>query len=283
MLPVIIDFHTHVFSPDIIKNRQEYCQRDPNFASIYMDPKAKMADTEDLLIDMNQNRVTRSVILNFSWTDSELCNENNEYIMKSIRQHPDRLIGFCNVCLSAGRTAIKELQRCINGGVKGIGEIRLDAAWIDVKRESLIRSIVDIIIERNLIFLVHASEPVGHEYPGKWGGSLDILYKFITRYPDLKIVCAHLGGGLPFYALMPEVKTALKNVYFDTAASPFLYTPQIFHHFIILLGSQKLLFGSDYPLMTTKKTQNYMDSARINKANKYNILAKNANEILGLV
>jgi len=44
----------------------------------------------------------------------------------------------------------------------------------------------------------------------------------------LKIVCAHWGGGLPFYALMPEVGKSFTNVFFDTAATVFLYQPQIF-------------------------------------------------------
>ena len=39
----------------------------------------------------------------------------------------------------------------------------------------------------------------------------------------MTIIAAHWGGGLPFYALMPEVRDALQNVWFDTAAGHLLY------------------------------------------------------------
>ena len=58
---------------------------------------------------------------------------------------------------------------------------------------------------------------------------------------------------MPFYALMPEVKAALKNVYFDTAASPFLYTPQVYGQVAQLVGAEKILFGSDYPLISQRR------------------------------
>ena len=100
-----------------------------------------------------------------------------------------------------------------------------------------------------MILLTHASEPVGHEYPGKGAVTPDMLYPFITRFPDLTIVCAHWGGGLPFYALMPEVKKAVSNVFFDTAASPFLYTPEVYTQVVQMVGGDKVLFGTDYPLL----------------------------------
>ena len=49
---------------------------------------------------------------------------------------------------------------------------------------------------------------------------------------------------------MPEVKKTLANVYFDSAASPFLYSPRIYTQAIETVGSEKLLFGSDYPLLS---------------------------------
>ena len=54
---------------------------------------------------------------------------------------------------------------------------------------------------------------------------------------------------MPFYALMPEVKKALANTWFDTAASPFLYDPAIYGQAIDTVGAEHILFGSDYPLM----------------------------------
>ena len=109
--------------------------------------------------------------------------------------------------------------------------------------------IVEVLRQHHLTLLTHASEPVGHDYPGKGSVTPDVLYRFIRAFPDLSVVCAHWGGGLPFYALMPEVKQALGNVFFDTAASPFLYHPDIYNHAIELIGAERVLFGSDFPLL----------------------------------
>ena len=106
---------------------------------------------------------------------------------------------------------------------------------------------------------IHASEPVGHQYFGKGNITPELIYPFIQSFPDLKLVCAHWGGGLPFYALMPEVAQAFNNTFFDTAATPFLYRPQIFKQVADIVGSEKILFGSDYPLLSPKRIMDQLE------------------------
>ena len=67
------------------------------------------------------------------------------------------------------------------------------------------------------------------------GRFVDLLREILLQLDAMPYVSvnAHnlwwiLGGGLPFYALMPEVKTALRNVHFDSAAFPYLYQPEVF-------------------------------------------------------
>jgi len=132
-----------------------------------------------------------------------------------------------------------------------------------------------------MILLTHASEPVGHQYAGKGAVTPERLYPFIQSNPGLKLVCAHWGGGLPFYALMPEVKRALANVYFDTAASPFLYHPQIYRQAAELIGADKILFGSDYPLMPQSRVIKEVKAAGLSAEAEDKILGGNARRLLG--
>jgi predicted TIM-barrel fold metal-dependent hydrolase len=101
--------------------------------------------------------------------------------------------------------------------------------------------------------MVHGSEPVGHAYPGKGIATPEVLLAFAQRYPQNTIICAHWGGGLPFYSLMPEVRKALANVYFDSAVSPFLYASDIFPVAVKAAGAKHVLFASDFPLMRPKR------------------------------
>ena len=282
IVPMVIDFHTHIVPQRIKENRQDYIYADSNFGAIYSGSKVKLATAEELIAAMDKDGVDISVVLNYGWSTQSLCTEINDYILESIARYPKRLVGFCSVVPSEDEAVLREVERCIKGGVKGIGELRLDIQSKSRNWHEMIRPIVDIIIRNNLIMLIHASEPVGRQYSGKGVATPDMLYGLITAFPDLKLVCAHWGGGLPFYALMPEVKGALKNVYFDTAASPLLYTPQVYSHVVELVGADKILFGSDYPLIPQRRFLKEITALDLPEATKKKILAGNAKKLLGI-
>ena len=279
---MIIDFHTHVFPPRVKQKRSQYIDRDPCFALLYSRKEAKIATTEELIDSMDRAGIDISVIVNFGFMTHELCTETNDYILESIARFPKRLIGFCTVQPQSLDAAIAEIERCAQNGAKGIGELRPDIQLLDLEDEAIIAPLMETIKKHRLILLTHASEPAGHDYPGKGIITPDVLYPFITHYPDVTIVCAHWGGGLPFYALMPEVQKALQIVYFDTAASPFLYQPQIYTLGSQLVGADKILFGSDYPLLLQTRLLQEIDSAALTEEEKSLILSGNARRLLSL-
>jgi len=160
--------------------------------------------------------------------------------------------------------------------------MRPDIQQFDLTDELAMAPFVEALRKRKLILLLHASEPVGHDYTGKGTITPALLYPFISSFPDLTIVCAHWGGGLPFYALMPEVKKAMANVFFDTAASPFLYTPQVYNQTIQLVGADKILFGSDYPLLAPSRLLKEIEALDLPKEIKDLILSGNAQRLLGI-
>ena len=279
---MIIDFHTHVFPPQIKQNRGKYIEADPCFALLYSQKDAKLATADELVASMDKEGVDISVITNIGWTTHELCLETNDYILESIARYPDRLIGFGAVQPSSYQAAIAEIERCVSGGIKGIGEIRPDVQLLDITDRQLMSPFMESLRKHQLILLIHASEPVGHAYPGKGSTTPRRLYPLITSFPEVTIVGAHWGGGLPFYALMPEVKKALKNVYFDTAASPFLYSPQIYHQVTRLVGDDKVLFASDWPLLSPGRLLKEINSLNLPEETRDLILAGNARRLLGI-
>jgi predicted TIM-barrel fold metal-dependent hydrolase len=279
---VIIDFHTHVFPPGIKKHRQKYIERDPCFAILYSDPKARIATADELIASMDEAGVDISVILNIGWTTHELCVETNDYIIDAVSRYPQRLVGFGAVQPQSPKAAAAEIERCAKAGIRGVGEMRPDIQLFDLCDEVIMNPLAEVLKANQLILLLHASEPIGHEYPGKGGITPDILYPFITNFPDLTVVCAHWGGGLPFYALMPEVKKAMGNVYFDSAASPFLYTPQVYSQVIQLVGADRVLFGSDYPLLAPGRLLKEIEALDLAAETRELLLAGNALRLLGI-
>jgi len=239
-----------------------------------------MATAEELIASMDEAGIDLSVVLNAGWVSQELSVKTNDYILDSVARYPKRLVGFCAIQPTAGDAAIAELERCAKAGAKGIGELRSDVQGFNLADETTMKPLVDAALKHDLIFLTHSSEPVGHEYSGKGSITPDILYSFITAFPNLRLVCAHWGGGLPFYALMPEVDKALTNVFFDTAATVFLYKPEIFEQVSHIIGSDKILFGTDYPLMHQNRVIAQIQSAQLPEEDKARILGANAQKLL---
>ncbi len=87
---------------------------------------------------------------------------------------------------------------------------------------------------------------------------------------------------MPFYVLMPEVAKAMENVYFDSAASPFLYRPQVYADVSALVGANKVLFGSDYPLLSQKRVMDEIHGVCLSESAKGMMLGGNAQRLLKL-
>ena len=119
--------------------------------------------------------------------------------------------------------------------------------------------------------------------PGKSPITLLQIFNLVRRFKENKIVLAHWGGGIFFYHLLKkEVKESLENIWFDTAASPFLYDPSIYQYAKNLAGLDKILFGTDYPLLRPKRYFKEMEEAALNDEEKKAICGENAKLLLGL-
>ena len=100
--------------------------------------------------------------------------------------------------------------------------------------------------------------------------------------PETTWILAHWGGRLPFYGLLKkEAPEVFRNVYFDTAASPYLYRPVIYRVVAEMVGPEKILFGSDYPLLPVSRYVKEMEETKLSEDVKERILGKNLAQLLG--
>ena len=257
--PRVIDFHTHAFPPWLRDRRDRYLETDATFGELFSNPRAKMSTADELVEAMDADGVDASVVMGMGWTDHGLAVEVNDYLAESVRRYPGRLYGFGGVSPAWGDRSAREAERCAAAGLVGVGELHPDTQGYDIGDERAMAPLMEAARHLGLIVTTHSSEPVGHLYPGKGATRPESLWRFILAFPDVAIACAHWGGGLPFYALMPEVEESLSNVYFDSAASPFLYSASVFPTVAALAGVERVLLGSDYPLLRARRL---IDEAR---------------------
>jgi len=281
-ISMIIDIHTHIFSPEICRNREQFFSKEPAFELLYRDKKkSPMTTAEGLNAAMDQDGIRASVTFGFPWKQPKLMRRSNDYVLEAMTLYPNRLLGF--VCLNPENPeALEEGERCLKAGMKGVGEIALYTPSAGFSLVDRLSPLVEMATRWKVPILIHTSEPVGHQYPGKGHLPFSELYELIKLFPSTIFILAHWGGGLWWYQLMKrEVGKVLANTYFDTAASPFLYQPEIYEHAIKIMGVEKILYGSDYPLLPLNRYLKEMNQAGLTSEQQAAILGGNSKRVLG--
>lgn len=253
---MIIDSHIHMYMSEVHRDPLAWARKvdEPYWALLTTDQPGGRpsiqgwATVERLLLDMDRAGVGRVVMQGMYWRHLETCVIQNNWYIDWCRQYPDRLMGFAVVQPMAGDRALDEVRRAVDEGLCGVGEMLPYAQGYQMRDPNFLR-VVELLIELDAPLCLHVSEPVGHVYPGKSTTPLEDYYWLAIEYPELKLILAHWGGLLPFYELMKGVRQQLKNVYYDTAATPLLYHSEVYRAVVSVVGAEKILYGSDYPLL----------------------------------
>ncbi|MDR0487685.1 MAG: amidohydrolase family protein [Treponema sp.] len=284
---VNIDFHVHVTPPDIIDNWRKYAEKEPYFSLLSSDKHNKFVTAEEVAASLEAGTHSgqgeifdKAVVFGFGFRDMGLCRYVNDYVIEKVREYP-RLIGFISVP-PCGDEAVREIKRCHNAGLKGVGELFPAGQEMEIENKKQTDAVCGICKELGLPVLIHADGPVGHYYTGKTDVRLSQLETFITNNPGLDIVLAHWGGGLLFYETMPEIRRKFRNVYYDTAASPFLYDERIYRAAKAMGLCEKIIFGSDFPLLPPSLYFGGLEKSGLSAEEKQLILGGNAQRLLAL-
>jgi hypothetical protein len=240
---MIIDFHTHIFPPDVRDRRADYVRRDPTFAEMYARSRAELATADDLLASMDEIGVQSSVALGFAWADHQDIVRHNDYLLESAAGSGGRILPFCTVNMAVPGAA-KEIERCAGARARGLGELRPDSQGWALDGEGG-ETLADLARRFGLLLLFHVTEPGFRSYPGRSGCEFESFRAYTARHRDLWIIGAHFGGG--FYTGDPGDNA---DPFVDTAAQPFLHPGDRAHAAIACIPPDKILFGSDFPLIS---------------------------------
>lgn len=244
----VVDAHVHIFPEEIGKQREAWLVRDRWFHDLYQNPNSRLVTAEDLIESMDAAGVDHSIVCGFPWSDLAHCAYHNDYMAEAVRSWPDRLswLGISTPG-AVGDDALA--ASCFERGAAGLGEFNADAQGFQWSVPRTFERIAATAIAHGRPVMIHASEPVGHEYPGKGRATPGEIAVLASEFPDLAIVAAHWGGGLLFYELMPTARPVLANIAYDTSATTYLYDHQIFDHAVRIGLRNKVLFASDYPVL----------------------------------
>lgn len=296
---MIIDAHTHRYPADIHTDPVAWARKagEPHWAGLVShavngSPMQGFADGGKMLADMDAAGVDHAVLLGWYWEKQETCDWHNTHMQQWVSEAPERFSAFASSQPAEGAAAYDSIRRAIEEqGFTGIGEM-LPQVQGYAKDNPTWHKILAWAQDNAIPVNLHVTEPVGGDYAGRVTTDLADYEWYAREFPNLKIIAAHWGGGLPFYELRRGIRKVFANVYFDTAASPLLYDPRIFQAVTDIVGSDKILFGSDYPLRLYPRRDDpdfgladfieEIRGAELSAETRFKILGDNARQLLGL-
>ena len=283
---VIVDSHVHLYPP--VVNRDPAAWAAANGERHWAElgtrrrpsgqPVQTFPSVEELLRDMDAAGVSKAVLLGWYWENHEACVTQNKFYADCIRAHPDRLAAFATVQPKAGPAALEEAVRALDDGLIGFGELSPHSQHFALA-DPIWRQILALAAEWKVPVNLHVTDPASRKFPGRVDTPLADFIRLAREFPATTFVLAHWGGGLAWAA----ETGALPNVWFDTAASPLLYGPEVWTKAL----PDRVLFGSDYPLVLYPHTEKVPTASGLIKEAKLAgaseaVLGGNALKLFGL-
>jgi predicted TIM-barrel fold metal-dependent hydrolase len=242
----VIDFHAHAGRSD---------------ASGWKD------DPDLMLRTMDAAGIDRACLFHIFYPDGTT---SNDLTARLVARHPDRFIGFAYVSPLMPERMLPELRRAID--TLKFAAIKLYppyTVWKDVSQAAW-HPIYQFADERGLAVIMHTDETV---LPGH-------LAAVAPRYPRAKFVAAHSGNTPIPRAQAIAVAQRHPNVYLETCST--FRTPGVIEQLVNEAGADRVLFGSDMPLLDPRPQLGKIITAQIPPEAKRKILSENARALLGI-
>ncbi len=278
---MILDAHTHLCPPEIRADRAAFFPGEDDFRLLYADPRARLAGASDLVAYLDESGIRAACAFGFPWNDDGHTRLCNDYVLDAARRFPGRIVPLACVNPLRGLAAVREAERCLSAGARGLGEIATYGAGLGPEVQAALGPLAALCREAGVPLLLHTNEPVGHDYPGKSPMEPSEVYALVRAHPDTRWILAHWGGGLFVYHLLKkEAPEVLRNVWYDTAAGPYLYRPAAYRAALDAAGPNRLVFGSDFPLLGLDRYRRDAEAAGLSADERAAVFGGNLAQVL---
>ncbi len=257
----IIDFHAHIY-PEKIAHKAVKSVGD--FYSIEMQADG----TPDGLIDIGkQAGISRFVVHSVALTPANVCGIN-DFIALECSKHKE-FIGFA--AIHPDMEGIEaEIDRILGLGFKGV-KVHPDVQQFNIDDPKMFK--IFEIIEGRLPIIIHCGDyRYTFSHPKRLAAALDM-------FPKLTVIAAHFGGWSVFDLALEYL--ADRFCYLDVSSSMEFLGDKRSKELINIYGSERILFGSDFPMWSPKSELERFCGLGLPKEDCDRILLKNALKILG--
>jgi hypothetical protein len=208
----------------------------------------------------------------------------NAQVLEAARENPDVVIPFASVDPHKGKLAVREARELIEAGARGFKfHPNIQAFW---PNDRACYPLYEVIAEAGLIALFHSGTTgIGAGMPG--GGGVRLKYSnpmavddLAVDFPELDIILAH--PSFPWQEEALAIAVHKPNVYIDLSGWSPKYFPEILIQYTNTRLKHKMLFGSDFPLITPDRWLSDFAKIGIRDEVRPLVLKVNAARLLGL-
>lgn len=276
-----IDMHVHIATGERARQplSQEVSAGRARFKTSHVD------DSPDKMARMYQNLQMMAVIFDVDVETRTGVKISNADTADWVRKYPDTFIGFGSVDPWKGKTAVEEVQRCADIGLRGMKFQQASQAFCP--SNSRFFPIYESCARLKLPVIFHTgTTAIGAGTPG--GGGLILEYcrpipyidEVAARYPELRIIMAH--PAWPWHDEQLAVLRHKDNVYMDLSGWAPKYFPESVVHNANTLIQDKVFFGTDFPMLTPERWLKEFAELPIKETVRPKILLHNAARFLGI-
>jgi predicted TIM-barrel fold metal-dependent hydrolase len=202
-------------------------------------------------------------------------------VADAVQKHPDRFFGLAGLDPTEGMRGVRELERAVREyGFIGAHfyphwyELPADhAKWYPFYTKCCELDVpVQLQVGQSMVY-----DP---SYPLRSVGRPITLDAVACDFPELKIIGIHVG--IPWTDEMIAMAWKHANVFIGSDAHSPRYWPESFVRYIRSYGQDKVIFGTDFPVLDFARTMAEIDALSLPDGPKRKFLRDNAIRVYGL-
>jgi len=240
--------------------------------------EAPSADTpvEMLLVAMDEAGVRLSLISGWSSPKGDLI--SNDEVEAAIGKAPDRLKGLIGADISDPMAAVREIRARADTG-KFVGVRIVPWLWDLPPNDRRYYPVYAACVEAELPFCTQ----IGHTGPLKrseTGRLIPYLEDVMIDFPELVVVGGHVG--FPWIDEVTSMIRKFRNFHVDTSAYALHRLPPDFVELMKGEGRERIMFGTNFPMLTAKRCLEKLDSLGLDDAGTAAFLSGNAKRVFAV-
>lgn len=261
----VIDAHCHIYPEKIAARAVEGTDK------FYGTKACHSGTAAGVLSVLEKGRIDRALVHSVATTPKQV-QSINAFIAREVEQFPHRFFGFGTLHPSSSDQK-GDLEHLLELGLRGV-KLHPDIQAFPMDSAEALE-ICRLCAERNVPLLIHTGD---HRFDFS---NPNRLLPVLKEFPNLTVIGAHLGGWSVWEEACDKM-ASMPNLFVDCSSTFPFYPPEKAKELILRWGTDRVLFGSDYPMWDPEKELDTLLSLDLGEEALRQILSGNAKKLFSL-